>query len=938
MLDSMTLQQRVYDATNAGLEIITDLLPAVSDAVINNKKAFRLRSDERTPSAYLYPPDQKRSYWHVKDYGMGEGGGFFSPIDLYMWVRCYDKSKYRVALEELAERHGVQEVLSASSNKPDIEQRTALPEEMGAAPRIKLAEGLGGQDLSCWGASVKAEHLEAYGWRGVSEVTITYGDKVFVRRPTPAYPIFALTCDYVDQQGQPQTFYKVYEPLNADKAHRFLIVGKKPQQNYIYGLSAVRRSFQQQNEEKLPVLLLASGGSDAACALSMGYMAVWLDSETKGLSDADFALLTKYAERVVNIPDIDATGVKAGRMLALSHLGLYTAWLSQSDMGGLHDNRGRRCKDLRDYCRLHPSKKAMDTLVKRAISACFWTAHKDKQGVENYVLSLTSLNYFLALNGFYTLKDETRKEPVYIHIEGIVVRHVTAKAIVAFLSQWLEAQGLPQALQNKVLRSRDLPTANVSTLRERDDLDFHRSTSASQYFHFRNCWVEVTAEKIVTHRYNDVTDHYVWEEDIIQHDYRPVGDMFKVSTDEDGLYTVALSEGMKLSNFLLFIVNSARLYWRKTDEAGLPLSPEEQADEHLCLASRLANLGYLLCSNKSESEAWATICMDSTMSESVDECNGRSGKSFYLSAVAKMVSTFKIDASTNAFKDTRFLFDGVTENTSLVFIDECPRQFNYNFIYGMVTGDFRVEEKNRHSFVIPFARSPKFVLATNYTLSRHDPSTEGRIWQQPFSDYYHVKTPQNDYRETRSIRDDFKQNLMSSEYSEADWQLDLAFMLQSVRFYLSLKPGCRKIMPPLTRIERREQMAAVGKDFRQWAEEYFAEDSGHLDCELKAETVLADFNQETKFGWSPRKMTQHLAAYCLFADHIHCLNPTSMTNKKKDGERWTHRDENSQLKTYYYVLSAKAAARTETVKTDTDQPDLPFEKSHSEPWTDGQPF
>jgi hypothetical protein len=53
------LLQRVYDATHDGLDIITDLLPAVDDAVINLKKAFRLRPKERTPSAHLYPPDQK---------------------------------------------------------------------------------------------------------------------------------------------------------------------------------------------------------------------------------------------------------------------------------------------------------------------------------------------------------------------------------------------------------------------------------------------------------------------------------------------------------------------------------------------------------------------------------------------------------------------------------------------------------------------------------------------------------------------------------------------------------------------------------------------------------------------------------------------------------------------------------------------------------------
>lgn len=82
MYNSTDLLQRVYDATRAGLDIITDLLPAVDDGVINHKKAFRLRTDERTPSAHLYPPKDSSDCWHVKDYGMGEGGGYFSPIDL----------------------------------------------------------------------------------------------------------------------------------------------------------------------------------------------------------------------------------------------------------------------------------------------------------------------------------------------------------------------------------------------------------------------------------------------------------------------------------------------------------------------------------------------------------------------------------------------------------------------------------------------------------------------------------------------------------------------------------------------------------------------------------------------------------------------------------------------------------------------------------------
>ena len=73
-MEAKDLLQRVYDATNSGLDIITDLLTGIDDEVINRKKAFRLRPEERTPSAHLYPPRDGCDCWHVKDYGMGEGG------------------------------------------------------------------------------------------------------------------------------------------------------------------------------------------------------------------------------------------------------------------------------------------------------------------------------------------------------------------------------------------------------------------------------------------------------------------------------------------------------------------------------------------------------------------------------------------------------------------------------------------------------------------------------------------------------------------------------------------------------------------------------------------------------------------------------------------------------------------------------------------------
>ena len=918
MIQDNKILHRVYDATRSGLDIITDLLPAIDDAVINKKKAFRLRSDERTPSAYLYPPKDGDSCWHVKDYGMGEGNGFFSPIDLYMWDRGYQQEQFRMAVEELAERYGVQEQLSASANRPDLEQREARADELGAPPRIKLRESLEGLDLSCWGDGIKAEHLETYGWHGVVELAITYGSKVTIRRPTPSYPIFAQKCDYVDQQGLEQTFYKVYEPKNYDKAHRFLIVGRKPQ-NYIYGLSAVRRMFNDGGEVKLPVLLLVSGGSDAVTALSKGYLGVWLDSEVKGLTASDYTTLQKYCKRLVNIPDIDPTGIKAGTRLALSIPNIYTSWMTEEDMGGLHDNRGRRCKDLRDYCRLHPAKKDMDRLVRRAISARFWWENKDQDGHVEYSIRRTSLDYFLELNGFFTLQDETRQETVYIRVEGVKVSRTTASRAILFLKRWMEKQGLPQDLQDKVLRSRDLPSKNVCTLRERADLDFCKATSTSQRFYFRNRIVDVTAEGISRTPYNaaDGTKH-VWEKSIIEHSYTEMKPQFSASKGKDERYHIVVAEDAP-SKFFRFVRNASRLHWRKVDEQGQALTDEEAAQEEQSLVSKLCNIGYLLHGFKSESMAWATILQDSTLSESEEDCNGRSGKSFYLKALSALLNTFPIEARARHITENRFLFDGVTADTDLIIVDECNRNLDFDFFFGKITGPFRGEEKGNHPFLIPFAQSPRFAFGTNYVLKKHDPSTEGRIWPLVFSDYYHVMTNKNDYRETRSIRDDFGEELMGTDYSEADWQADLSFMLDCLRFYLSLPKSDRKQLPPLHQVERRELMASMGKDFKEWADDYFSADSGNLDREIRQSEVLACYNAEASYQLKMGSFTRKLKDYCLLSNHIHCLNPVEITGQKKDGDRWNRR-EGGKLVPYYYVQSAKAL----TEGMQHPQHELPF--------------
>ena len=484
MAKSTELLQKIYDVTDHGLNIITDIFPEAL-STDGKKKKFRLRTGENTPSACLKDPSDKVDYWRVIDYGGGEGERCFSPIDIYMRDKNYSQEKFALALHELMEQYGVSEELNKKVNKPEITKRDATESEIGQPPRVTTKQTFSNDELATWGPRVKAEHLKELGWAPVTTVVTTKDKITTIKKATEHYPIFVETCDYIDEQGIARQFQKVYEPKNFNKGYRFFIIGRLPQ-NYIFGLNALRRKFQERGEEKFPEVVIVSGGSDAANCLSMGYQPVWLSSETAGLREEDLKQLEKYARRIVLVPDIDATGRRIARQLALQFPQLYIAWLTPEDMGRLHDNRGRARKDLKDFIQLHPHREDMKRLIDRAQSAHYWTKTEDKEGNTQYGILPARLNYYLAMNGFYTLRDDSRKEPIYIFIDEAKVRRVVAKTIVNFLITQMKRDGLDEALQNKLLRCRDLPTDHVSHLQERDDLDFTKSSECEQKFFFRN--------------------------------------------------------------------------------------------------------------------------------------------------------------------------------------------------------------------------------------------------------------------------------------------------------------------------------------------------------------------------------------------------------------------------------------------------------------------
>ena len=129
------------------------------------------------------------------------------------------------------------------------------------------------------------------------------------------------------------------------------------------------------------------------------------------------------------------------------------------------------------------------------------------------------------------------------------------------------------------------------------------------------------------------------------------------------------------------------------------------------------------------------------------------------------MKTVKLSGRNPKLMDNPHVFDQITQHTDFLLIDDCDRYTSTGLFYDVISSDMTVNPKNNQSFNIPYKDSPKIGFTTNFVPVDFDPSTEGRLLYMVFSDYYHQRTPDNDYLETRSIRDDFGKNLLT-DYNE----------------------------------------------------------------------------------------------------------------------------------------------------------------------------
>ena len=898
-----------------------------------------MRASEKTASATLKRlPDG--------NYVITDFGGDQKPKNGILVCMEEERIEFKEAINLLAARYGLTEDTTALQiYKAEITTRDAKAEENEGEWYFEISPGFTDFEVTTVLADkvvpyikneqnqpvINKERVEKifgnYHFYALKSYSIVKNRKVITIASNDTYPIFMW------DEGD---FKKIYQPLSMDKGRRFMYYGKR-KDDFLHGLSAANIAFEnnipkdkkeQVDEEsgeimkpepvKLPEIIYCSGGSDGMNLAMMGYQVVWGNSETAKLTESQFKKLHKIAERVMNMPDIDVTGVREAHRLSMQHLNLYTIELPFT-LRQKTDKRGNPCKDVRDYLR-HYNYYDFKELVKIALPYQFWEEFMTKspsgKWKTTFEVKNTRMYNFLRKNGFFRIELQNEKTGyIYIQIVDNVVKQIKANEVKSFVNSFLASRAMDENLRDTFYRSNQVNEGSLSNL-PTIEIDFSDYDKTNQFFFFNNRTVKVSATEIAEYKPGEI-QRFVWDDEVIDHKFKRLDPSFKITKRPDGSLDIDVKK--KDSIFLNYLINASRMFWRKELEENLegmePIAQEayrsankfridgpnlsipEIQEQKQHLINKIYSIGYLLHRYKDPSRPWAVFAMDHRIGDD-GESHGGSGKSICYKAVRQFMKTVTLDGRKSKLTEDQFIYENVTVHTDYILIDDANQYLDFQFFFAPLTGDLTVNPKNNQRFIIPFKDVPKIAITSNFVVRNLDSSTERRLLYTVFSDYYH-KNSNDHYREDRTVKDDFGINILMDDFPEKDWNDFYNFMLECCQFYMNHD----KIEPPMNNVEQRNLISVMGEAFHGWADVYLSAENNRLNTLVDKVDAFEDFKRSTRSQWTTQKFSKALQAWAKYYGWV--LDPSDFKNGQGRIIRKVDKEGKSQSVEMIYIKTTE---------------------------------
>lgn len=222
--------------------------------------------------------------------------------------------------------------------------------------------------------------------------------------------------------------------------------------------------------------------------------------------------------------------------------------------------------------------------------------------------------------------------------------------------------------------------------------NFVKDTKHCTWLFFKNYAVKVTETEILPMQYRELSG-YIWETSIIDRNF--YNDDF---TGADAERFVSILGGDKVEDLKKL-------------------------------------LGYTLSRYKDSINPRAVVLTEDINADDEGESQGGSGKGLLFSFIRPYRKVADFDGKNFKINDT-FLYQNVDIDTDIIFIDDVERYFKFNSLFSILTGSLLVNKKNKPQIIIPFEKSPKIVLTSNYAVGAMDISSVRRKYEFAVVKYF----------------------------------------------------------------------------------------------------------------------------------------------------------------------------------------------------------
>jgi hypothetical protein len=273
------------------------------------------------------------------------------------------------------------------------------------------------------------------------------------------------------------------------------------------------------------------------------------------------------------------------------------------------------------------------------------------------------------------------------------------------------------------------------------------------------------------------------------------------------------------------IIERDYIHSKDSDNDFKDLVSKVSNNEETRLKSLENTIGYLMHSFKDKTDQKAIILNDQEIN---DDPNGGSGKSLMLTALSYFKKMVQIDGKTFDPNQSQFVYQRVDVDTQVLAFDDVKKNFNFEQLFSLVSGGITVNKKNKDEIFIPFDRSPKIIITTNYVINGAGGSHDRRRHEVEFYQHFSSKhTPLDEYG-----------RLLFDSWNESDWIAFDNYMIQITQNFLN--EGLTKAVS--INAETKRFIQNTSKDFFDWLEE------GNMskDCRLYTTDTIQSFQNEYK--------------------------------------------------------------------------------------------